>query len=101
MVRVQEGPATLQRLLAKLLAGTEPRVHDLNVLPRLVASQADELLRQVPDLHLLAQVQDEDLARPGEDGRLDQEAHGLRRRHEVAGCLGVGEKHRAAPLDLA
>ena len=91
----------LQPLLLKLLAGTEPRVHDLNVLPRLIAPQADELLRQVPNLHLLAQVQDEDLARPGEGGGFDQETHRLRRRHEVAGRLSVSEEHRAAPLDLA
>ena len=68
---------------------------------RAQAREADHLPREVDDRHRLAHVEEEDLALVGHRAGLEHEAHRFGDRHEVAGHLRVGDRHRAAVEDLA
>src|SRR5207253_273297 len=64
------------------------------------ALQADHLLGEVGDPHLLAHVEDEDLALRREGRRLYDEARCFVAGHEESRGLGISEEHRPAALDL-
>ena len=91
----------VEDLLEELLAGAQAGEADLDVLARGEAREADHVAGQVDDLDRLAHVQDEDLAVAAQDAGLEHQLAGLGDGHEVAGHVRVGDRDRAAPLDLA
>ena len=89
-----------KHLLVELLARTETRVCDLDVLAHLKASQLDHAARQGVDLDTLAHVEDEDLVALAHDGGLHHQTAGLRDGHEETCDVGMGHRHRTTVLDL-
>ena len=79
--------------------GRKPGVADRDLLLGL-AGQPDQHARQVDDLHRLAHVQHEDLARTSHQPGLQHQLRGLRDGHEVAHDLRVRHRHRPAARDL-
>jgi hypothetical protein len=62
--------------------------------------QADQVARQVDDLHRLAHVQHQHLAAVADGRGLQHQARGLGDGHEVANDVRVGDGDRAAAGDL-
>ena len=87
-------------LFIELLAGAEAGIDDFNIHIRLEAGKADHVAGQGIDLHRGAHVQDEDLAPVGIGAGQHHEAHGLGDGHEVADDIRVGDRDRAALLNL-
>ena len=95
-----------QQLLVQLFARAQAGAADLHVALRvalvahLQAGQVNHAPRQVDDAHRLAHVQHEHVAalphRPG----LDHQLRGFGDGHEIAGNVGVRQRHRAAAGDL-
>ena len=88
------------QFLVQLLAGAQAAEADLDVLVRPQAAEADEVFREVRDLHRRPHVEYEDVAAFADGGRLQYQLRSFRDGHEVAGDLRVGHGHRAAPRDL-
>jgi len=89
-----------QDFLEELLARTQPRKLDVDVLVGLQAVEADQLLGDVHDHHGLAHVQHEDLAALSQNGRLQNQRNRLRNRHEIALHFPVRHGQRPAVLEL-
>src|SRR5438445_351545 len=64
-------------LLAQLLARTEAREDDFDVLVRFEARELDHVTREVEDPDRLPHLEDERLAAGSEGGRLEDELRGL------------------------
>ena len=95
-----EGPlvklVVTEQRLGELLARPQSGEHDV----RSAWSGSDQPSGNVDNAHLLAHVQDKDLAGPADDGSLKHQLHGLMRRHEVPAHVGVGDCHRSAGRHL-
>ncbi len=87
-------------LLVELLSRAKTGVLDLDVDVRLVAGQADQVLREVRDLDRAAHVKDEDLAAVRVGACQKDKADRLRDRHEVADDVRMGDRNRTALLNL-
>ncbi len=74
---------------------------DLDVVVGPQTGQADHLPGQTEDRRRLAHVEQVDAPLGGHRTRLQDQAHGLRDGHEVAGHLRVGDRDRPAGEDLA
>ena len=91
-----------EQVLVQLLAGAQAGVDDVDAPPRL----GDEATGDVIESDRLAHVEHEDLTvatglLPAvHGGGLDDQLDGLMDGHEVAGHVRVGDRHRAAGLDL-
>ena len=89
-----------EQLLVQLLARARAGEADLDVAAHLEAGQPDEIGGEIEDPDRLAHVEHEHLAALADRAGLQHELHRLRDGHEVAAHLGVGDRHRAAALDL-
>ncbi|OIQ75235.1 hypothetical protein GALL_431020 [mine drainage metagenome] len=92
--------------LGQLLARAQAGDLDLDVLARRAAGQGDHLARQIHDPDRLAHLQQE---QPGVmavgalgagGGGVQDQLGGLGDGHEIARHLLVGDRHRAATIDL-
>jgi hypothetical protein len=88
-----------QQFLVQLLAGTQAGEFDRDLVG-CVAGQADQVARQVDDLHRLAHVQHQHLPAFADGRGLQHQARGFGDGHEVANDVRVRDGHRAAPGDL-
>ena len=80
------GPQLLVQLLTR--AGADEL--DRDVPARLLAGEANHVVREVEDLHRLAHVEHEDVTRLADRAGLDDQLRSLRDRHEVPGHLADG-----------
>ena len=92
--------AVEQQLLVQFFARAQAGILDLDVLVRLIAGKADQVARKVDDLDRPAHVEDEDLAALRHAAGLDDEAGGLRDRHEIPHDVRVRDGDGPALGDL-
>src|SRR3989344_1732276 len=89
-----------QEFLEYLLAGSDAG-HDYgDLLVRFIARKADELVREVDDLHGLAHVENEYLAARANRARLHHEERRLGNGHKVTGHVGVRDGYGTPVADL-
>ncbi len=89
-----------QDLLVELLAGAQSGELDLDIPVRDEAGQLDEVLGEVKDLDRVAHVEHEDIAAVAHGCRLDDKAHSLRDRHEIAHNVRVRHRDGTARQNL-
>src|SRR3954465_2306538 len=99
MRRWQRRFAVGERLLVELLAGTKAAAFDPDGVLR-ESRQADQLAREIVDLHRLTHVEDENLAAASHHRSLHDELRGFWNRHEIALHFRIRDGHRTAARDL-
>ena len=88
-----------QQFLEQLLPRPQPGEFDLDI-GFAIARKADQLPREVDDLHRLAHVENKNLPRGAHQRGLQHELRRLGDGHEVALDVRVGDSHRSAARDL-
>src|SRR6185369_1934532 len=86
--------------LEQLFSGPQAHKIDPDVTVWFEAGEPDEVANQVQDPHRLTHVQNKDFSAFTHAGSLQHQLHRFRDGHEVAPCVGIGNRHRAAGGNL-
>ena len=81
----------------QLLAGAQPRINDLDIIP---LRPADQKPRNVGDLHRRAHVQHQSFTAAPDGSGLQHQLARLRNRHEEPSDVGMSDRYRTTFLDL-
>jgi len=87
-------------LFKELIPWPQPRELDFNVDSRTQTAQLDQLPRQLDDFHRFAHIENEYFSTLALGRTLKHQSHGFWDRHEVAGNIRMGDRHRPAGSNL-
>src|SRR5690625_3069501 len=100
MIRLLNSLFCIQKLLKKLLTGSQSIINDRDVHIRLQTVQTDQLPGHIDNPDRFTHVQNEHFTPFTHGSGLDHQKHSFGNRHEVPGHPGISDRNRPPFIDL-